>query len=221
MAQIDENTVSVAHQVKVGERVIFENPEGKGLRVMFAGNSITQHNPAPAIGWTYDWGMAASTPEKDYVHLCMAQINKTSPDAAYCICRAGKWEQNWKNGESVFEEYRAARDFCADVIIVRFVENCAKDGDPAYFMEQYSKFVDYINGTGKAKIIVTTGFWVHPMNDTIRAFAAERGYPLVELSDMGGDPEMKAIGLFEHKGVAAHPGDKGMAEIARRILNAF
>lgn len=221
MAHIDENTVSVTHQVKVTDRAIFENPEGKGLRVMFAGNSITQHMPAPAIGWTYDWGMAASAPEKDYVHLCMAQINKLNPDAAYCICRAGKWEQNWKNGESVFEEYQPARDFCADVIVVRFVENCAKDGDPAHFMEQYGKFVDFIDGTGKAKVILTTSFWIHPMDDAIRAFAAQRGYPLVELGDMGKDPEMKAYGLFEHKGVAAHPGDKGMAEIAKRIMEVF
>lgn len=221
MAHMDENTVAVTHQLQVDQRVIFENPEGKGLRVMFAGNSITQHMPAPAIGWTYDWGMSASAPEKDYVHLCMAQIKKTEPDAVMCICRAGKWEQNWKEGETVYDQYQPARDFCADVIVVRFIENCAKDGDPAHFMEQYSKFVDFINGTGKAKVIITTSFWTHPMDDTIRAFAAQRGYPLVELGDMGKNPEMKAIGLFEHKGVAGHPGDRGMAEIAKRIMEVF
>jgi hypothetical protein len=88
-------------------------------------------------------------------------------------------------------------------------------------MEQYSKFVDFINGTGKAKVIVTTGFWTHPMDDVMRAFANERGYPVVELGDLGKMPEMKAYGLFEHKGVAAHPGDLGMATIAQRILEAL
>jgi hypothetical protein len=89
-------------------------------------------------------------------------------------------------------------------------------------MEQYSKYVDFINGSGKAKLIVTTSFWDStPWNDVIRAYAEKNGYPLVELSDMGGNPEMKAIGLFEHKGVAAHPGDRGMAEIAKRIMKVF
>ena len=221
MPRIDENTVDVSHQVQVTDRAVFYNKEGKGLRVMFAGNSITQHNPAPAIGWTYDWGMAASAPEKDYVHLCMAEINKNHPDAAYCICRAGKWEQNWKNGESVFEEYQTARDFNADVIVVRFVENCAKDGEAEHFMQEFSRYIDFINGTGKARLIITTAFWKNPYDPVIRAYAEKNGHPLVELGDLGGQPEMKAYGLFEHKGVAGHPGDKGMAEIAKRILEVF
>jgi hypothetical protein len=34
--------------------------ENTGLRITFAGNSITKHAPKPDIGWDRDCGMAAS-----------------------------------------------------------------------------------------------------------------------------------------------------------------
>ncbi len=40
-------------------------------------------------------------------------------------------------------------------------------------------------------------------------------------ADFAEDDSMKAIGLFEHKGVKAHPGDKGMAAIAKCILSGL
>ena len=51
----------------------------------------------------------------------------------------------------------------------------------------------------------------------IRALAESRREPLIELGDLGELDEMKAIGLFAHSGVANHPGDRGMLEIAHRI----
>ena len=69
-----------------------------------------------------------------------------------------------------------------------------------------------------AELIVTTGFWKHPADECIRAFASNLGIPAVELSALGELREMKAIGLFEHSGVANHPGDTGMQAIADRIM---
>ena len=47
-----------------------------------------------------------------------------------------------------------------------------------------------------------------------------RRVPFVAL-DICDQPGMKATGLFRHPGVAAHPSDRGMAEIARRLLKAL
>ena len=52
----------------------------------------------------------------------------------------------------------------------------------------------------------------------IEELSREKGYPLVRLGDLGQDDKMKAVGLFEHKGVANHPGDLGMENIADRIF---
>ena len=43
-------------------------------QVLFPGNSITLHGPAPDIGWTGNWGMTASSQDKDYVHRLTAEI---------------------------------------------------------------------------------------------------------------------------------------------------
>src|SRR6478736_813612 len=43
-------------------------------RILFLGNSITLHGPSPSIGWTGNWGMAASTESRDYAHVLAARI---------------------------------------------------------------------------------------------------------------------------------------------------
>ena len=50
--------------------------------------------------------------------------------------------------------------------------------------------------------------------------AEQEGYRFVALKDLGIDEKMTAKGLFEHGGVAGHPGDLGMEHIAERILEA-
>ena len=84
--------------------------------------------------------------------------------------------------------------------------------------DEVSRVLVSLDPTEKAQKIVTTGFWKHPGDADIIDFCKENGYPCVELGDLGQDERMKAIGLFEHSGVANHPGDKGMEAIANRIF---
>lgn len=91
---------------------------------MFVGNSITRHGVLPEIGWYGDYGMAASSIEKDYVHIVMNYIKRDNPDATFCICQCSEWERQYQQGDYVLDEFCDARDFGADIIIVRFVKNC-------------------------------------------------------------------------------------------------
>ena len=217
-AELKKNTVSSENQLKVSESVFVDNPGGKGKRIMFVGNSITLHGVNESLGWFNRCGMSASSLDKDYVHILMKNVLEKDKEATFCICQAAGWERTYKDGLEAMKSYEPARDFEADVIVMRIIENCkVAEYDPESFFKEYGEFINYLNKTGKAKIILTTGFWRHPGDKEIMATGEKYGYPTVELGDLGDDPEMKAIGLYEHAGVANHPGDKGMEYIAKRI----
>ena len=221
-AEIKKNTVKAENQLKETEYVTFEKLENQGPRVLFLGNSITRHGIKEEIGWLGNYGMAASAKEKDYVHILMKKVEEKAPNAAYCICQAARWENNYKNGAPTYEFFQSAREFSADIIVMRIIENCpTKEFEGEIFKNELWNFLSFLNPSGKAKIVLTTGFWKHPGDRFIRELAEEKGLPLAELGDLGSDPAMKAIGLFEHSGVANHPGDLGMETIANRIFEIF
>lgn len=219
--QIKKNTVAATNQLKDSEDVTFENVDGKGVRVMFVGNSITLHGIKHEIGWHNRCGMAASSKEKDYVHQLIAKIDEVKEDAAYCICQVASWESKYQEGiEKLSHIYESAREFEADIIVLRLIENCPMGGfDGTVFKKELEKLIAFLDASGKAKFVITTSFWRHCGDEAIREFAGEHQMPLVELGDLGALDEMKAIGKFEHEGVANHPGDLGMEKIAERIFD--
>lgn len=217
MGQLEKNTVKAENQLKENEYIKFY-PGGGEIKVLIVGNSITRHGVNEEIGWLGDYGMAASSEEKDYVHIIMREIN-SNHGASYCICQASAWESNYKNPKDIYGLFEEARDFAADLIIIRLIENVPTSAfDKELFKEEYVKFISYLNKTGMAKIVITDGFWKHPGDEQIAQVAKEQGYAFVTLGDLGELDEMKAIKLFKHDGVAQHPGDKGMQNIAERIL---
>ena len=74
MKDLQENIIPAEGQ---NEKDYFSEGNG-GLKILFVGNSISRHAPKPEVGWTGDWGMAASEAEKDYLHLIVAKIKEKS-----------------------------------------------------------------------------------------------------------------------------------------------
>lgn len=85
MRNIDlTNTVDASNQLGDGKFLRFGEVQGSP-KILFAGNSMAWHAPKDDIGWSGDWGMAASKREKDYVHQTMRFVREKYPNATYCI----------------------------------------------------------------------------------------------------------------------------------------
>lgn len=213
---IEKNTVEADNQTKEKFK-IFEKENAK-KRVLFLGNSITLHEKKPEIGWNVNWGMAASSEENDYVHVVVKGLEARYGAISYCIVNVAEWEKHYFT-DGILEKFDGARDFKADTIILRLGENVRRDSFETYPLEGYLReFIDYFI-TENTKVVVTDLFWEHTyICDVLKKLAEERGFEFAKISDLGYADENKAIGLFEHAGVAGHPGDLGMKRIAERIL---
>ena len=142
------------------------------------------------------------------------------PESQIILAQAAEYERNYENedAESFLPWYEDAVNFKPNIIVMRIAENMPYENvDESKFKEGYLKLLSFFKRDTNAKVIFTGSFWKHPADKYIKMLAGEYGYPFIELGDLGELDEMKAAGLFEHSGVAAHPGDLGMQMIAERI----
>lgn len=212
------NTVKAVGQVDVNKFVTIYK-RGGTKKVLFFGNSITRHEPNAEIGWHGDWGMAASSKDKDYVHLVVAELDKKYGKVDYCIAQGAMWEWEYRRTEEVLKEYYSAlKSFNADIVVIRIGENITAKKHLEVSCEPYfAKAVDFL-AEGAEKVVITDMFWYSVYNDCFRNVCEQKGYTFCHLTDLEEDERTMALGLFEHKGVAGHPGDFGMKCIADRIL---
>lgn len=217
---IDRNTVPSENQLGKCNPVFFYGC-ANGTRVLFVGNSITKHAPKEEIGWFGDWGMAASEAENDYAHIIASSLSDEYGEICWCIAQVAEWERNYTDSTVLSHLYQSARDFEAEIVIVRLGENVErKDFDYSAFKQSFKHLITFFAVCPSAKVVVTSLFWQSEEVDTIlRQTALEMGCLFVPIGDLGQMYEMKALGLFSHEGVAMHPNDLGMQKIAERIIN--
>lgn len=214
------NTVAATKQVSDDKQVLIVRNNGK-IKITFLGNSITRHMPKPEIGWVHDWGMAASCLENDYAHIMIKALEEKYGSVDYCICSLSKWEREYWN-TSILDEYKAACEFDADIVIVRIAENVwgVRDKLEKLPLDKYWEYmINFFTSKNTKKLLVTDDFWSwETIDNPIHEVCKRNNYQLIKLGDLGADPTNKALGEFEHPGVEIHPNDKGMREIANRIL---
>lgn len=217
------NTVPGEQQLKDNDFLSYMGCTEASKKILIVGNSITRHNPKVDIGWHGDWGMAASCADKDYVHILYRMLTEYFGKVSVCVAQAAAWEvtEHTKKKEKLYESYTPAAEFGADLIIVRIGENIDMTKLNALEVaEDFQEMIRFFGGGKKnTRVIVSGLFWDSPeCEEKIKLALKTTEYCYVPLSDLGMDESMTAIGLFEHTGVAGHPGDRGMEHIAKRIM---
>ncbi|MDB6167703.1 MAG: hypothetical protein JWM88_567 [Verrucomicrobia bacterium] len=196
--------------------------EGK---LLFVGNSITLHGPSEKVGWTGNWGMAASTAEKDYVHLVVEAVAKRrGRPPEFRVVNVAEFERD-------FEQYDIAAKlkdqiaFQADTVIVAIGENVSAlktDEAKAKFKESTVRLLTLLKGHGA--LFVRSCFWADATKDALlKEACATAGGVFVDISTLDRDEANFARSEREiaHAGVARHPGDKGMRGIADALVAAM
>lgn len=189
-------------------------------KILFLGNSITLHGPAPQIGWEGNWGMAASAPDKDYVHQLLDRVTKTAGGKPQSKIRnIADFERNFATFP-IAEKLKDELAFEADVVILAIGENAASpktDEERNAFSSALTNLLTELKKHGSPTIVVRSCFWPDAEKDALlKQTCVQFGGVFVDISKLGADPMNAASAEreIEHEGVAGHPGDRGMGLIA-------
>jgi hypothetical protein len=207
------------HELKVGTLRV--------ARILFLGNSITLHGPAPEIGWTGNWGMAASARDKDYVHRLLEHIAKAAGGTPKVMIRNIADFERKLTDFPIREDLKAELAFEADVVILAIGENAPSpttDMARKQFSDALADLLTQLGQHGRPTVFVRSQFWPDAEKDRLLKQASDSaGAIFVNLEKLGIDPanSARAERQIEHAGVAGHPGDKGMAAIADKLWQAM
>ena len=195
-------------------------------KILFVGNSLTSHGPKADIDWHGNWGMAASSLDKDYVHVVTkALATKHGATPVIMVKNVADFERKHV-GYDIAGKYADAAAFKADLVILCIGENVAALKTPeaqAKYQEQVTVLLKTLKSNPQAAIIVRSSFWPSEAKDTAMRKACEAvGGTFVDISALAKDERNYARSErpYKHAGVANHPGDRGMAAIAEEIMKA-
>ncbi|MEY4568209.1 MAG: hypothetical protein RLY14_3179 [Planctomycetota bacterium] len=195
--------------------------------ILFLGNSITLHAPAPNIGWNANWGMAASSEDKDFVHQFSKHIEHRQKSRPKLLVRN---IADFERSLSQYDIPKHLTELFADkpeLIIIAIGENVTDLTTPEKqtdFRDSFHKLLQFAKSHSNATIIVRSCFWANETKDRImREQSQAADIVFVEIGSLGSDPRNRASAEreFTHAGVAGHPGDRGMAAIADALWMAL
>lgn len=192
-------------------------------QILFLGNSISLHGLSKEVNWTHVSGMAASSEDKDYIHILVKLLSEDlKSQIEYQIVNIADFERSYSTFN--YDRLSSARNFNSDLVVFQIGENVSSSGidqGSIVFQSAYIKLVESIDSKSK---VICLPFWPDKTkNRIITQVALETGSSLVDLSHIGSGLEplnfARSENKYTHSGVAAHPGDYGMENIAKAIFS--
>ena len=194
-------------------------------KILFLGNSITLHPPSEAIGWSNNWGMAASEEAKDYVHLVTAAIaESTGSTPEIMVKNIADFERDYVN-YNVETQLADAFAFKPDLFVLAIGENVTLT-DATQFKAGIMRIINGVRAQSQPIIAVRSCFWADAAKDLALGQAAQQaGAIFVNISSLGSveanlarsEPTFSAPAFNTFN---SHPGDRGMAAIASAIVQS-
>jgi hypothetical protein len=184
-------------------------------RILFLGNSITVHTPSPSIGWSGDWGMAASAASSDYAHVLAARIpGATLEERNISTLETDPAQFDVRSIDSSFA-------LAPDLVVVELGDNAT---DVAGFRSAYAALVGHLATLRGATIVCMSTWWSSPLVDrAIHEACLSNGLPYVDISRLYSNPINRASAerFVPDPSVGIHPGDTGMRSIANALTLAL
>jgi hypothetical protein len=194
------------------------------ITILVLGNSISLHGIVDGL-WKYESGMAASSKEKDYVHVLVENISRTKKvGIKYIIVNIADFERNF--GSFDFDRLTSLQNKNPQYIIFQIGENVSSTEITKHSDLFKQKYVSLINSFDNAIKIVCLPFWPDINKQVaITEVGIQTKSFIVDLSHLGNGIDeqnlAKSENKYSHTGVAAHPGDYGMNNIAMNIFSVF
>lgn len=200
--------------------------DGKEHHILCLGNSITKHQYKDSISWKSNWGMAASSEQKDYCHVLEQLVKKYHKKSTVTPLNIAVWERNLSlNKDSLLASHVIGKD----VTIIRLGENV---DNKVSFRTSLIDLIRYCQ-TKTNNVIITGCFWKDKDKEISIINAAHQCHikyiPLYWLSELYQDEVYPKEGdtlrdihgeLYRIKGnfITTHPNDEGMRRIAETIF---
>lgn len=207
----------VTCNIPIQNRIYFKKISNtNNLKILILGNSITGA-PSQITNWQDCWGVAASAPEKDFVHLLKGNfVDALKYEPRLVAYNLSGFERNFPTFD--LNSLDSLKKYNADLIILRFGDNVLKDmAIKGHFWEKFEELANFINQNENQVIFCTSSYYPNRNVDAImKAVCEKKEISFIDITSIYYDKSNRASSErnIENSGIGSHPGDKGMRMIA-------